>query len=158
MRGFLLTSFLVGAAAFAVAAPAPPRERIAAYFRGWYAHVPGSEIVATPTKEVALPGLESFMVERQAASKSRQESSLVLYDPSADEIFVGDVFGDPERAASGRPFETSRDLPNVEASVRDMFGLPVRVQMGAGARGPLLPLTVTVDLDKAPGASFVRPG
>lgn len=153
-----MAAALVSGAAVSLAAPAPARERIAAWFRGWYPHVPGSDVSVKPTKDVALPGFESFLVERTMVSKSRQASSLVLYEPSSDEIFVGDVFGDPERAASNKPFEPARDLPNVEASLREMFGLPLRVELRSAARGALVPITVTVQLDKGSDASFVRAG
>jgi len=158
VRNVCPAALLFAQAALSFAASGSPRERIAVYFRDWYAHVPGSEVSVKPTKDVALPGLESFLVERTTVSKSRQESTLVLYDSSSDEIFVGDVFGDPERAAANKPFEAARDLPNVEASLREMFGLPIKVEIGSPAKGPLLPLTVTVQLDKASNCSFVRHG
>ena len=158
MRKALAGILLCSGAALCLAAPGPSRDRIAAYFKGWYARVPGSEVTVKPTREVAVAGLESWMVERTTPSKTRQESNLVLYDPAADALFVGDVFGDPERAASGKPFDTARDLPNVETSLGEMFGLPVKVEMGSTPRGGLLPLTVAVKFDKSSEASFVRLG
>jgi predicted DsbA family dithiol-disulfide isomerase len=145
-------------ASLCLSAPAPVQDRIIAYFRGWYAHVPGSEVTARPTKDVAVEGLESWLVERTAPAKGRNETSLALYDPSTDEVFVGDAFGDPDRAAANKPFDRARDLPNVEASLAEMFGLPLKVEMGTTARGSLLPLTVNVRLDKGNETSFTRSG
>ena len=158
MRRALFGILAFSGAALCLSAPAPARDRIATYFRGWYAYVPGSEVTVRPAKEVAVPGLESWMVERTTPTKSRQESNLVLYDPAADEVFVGDVFGDPDRAAARKPFDPATDLPNIEASLRDMFGLPLKVELGSSPRGSLVPLTVNVKLEKNADASFVRPG
>jgi protein-disulfide isomerase len=119
-------------------------DRIAAYFRGWYTHIPGSEIVARPTREVVLPGLEAYRVERHSNSKSHQESGIALYDAAAGEVFVGDVFNDPDRAAARRPFDRERDLPNIESSLREMFGLPVNVEVGSPSRVSLTPLTLSI--------------
>jgi len=120
--------------------------------------VPGSEVSARLTKDVALPGLESYMVERRSSSKSHQESNLALYDPAAGEVFVGDVLNDPERAAADRPFEPGRDLPNIEASLGEVFGLPVKVQFAGGPRGVLLPMTVSIPLEKSRETFATRSG
>jgi len=145
-------------AALCLSAPAPVHDRIVAYFRGWYAHVPGSEVTAKPTKEVTVAGLESWLVERTAPAKGRNETSLALYDPSTDEVFVGDAFGDPDRAAASKPFDPGKDLPNVEASLAEMFGLPLKVELGSTPRGALIPLTVNVRLEKGSETSFTRSG
>jgi protein-disulfide isomerase len=133
-------------------------ERIAAYFRGWYTHIPGSEVVARPSRDVVLPGLEAYRVERQSSSKSHQESGIALYDAAAGEVFVGDVFNDPERAAARRPFDRARDRPNIEASLREMFGLPVNVEVGSSSRVSLTPLTVSVRQDPEGDAVASRTG
>src|SRR5438552_13199324 len=104
-KPLLLTLLLSCAIPFSSGAEGSAREKIAAYFRGWYAHVPGSEVVVNATKEVTVAGLEAWRVERKSASKSHQESNVVLCDPAAGEIFVGDVFHDPERAKAGRPLD-----------------------------------------------------
>jgi hypothetical protein len=142
-KSLSLALVLSGAASLTSAQPSVG-ERIAAYFRGWYAHVPGSEVVARPTREVVLPGLEAYRVERHSSSKSHQESGIVLYDAATGEIFVGDVFNDPERAAARRPLDRERDRANIEASLREMFGLPVNVEVGPAPRGSLTPLTFSI--------------
>jgi hypothetical protein len=142
------------------AQPSAPsaREKIAAYFRGWYAHVPGSEVAVNATREVTVAGLEAWRVERKSSSKAHQESNVVLYDPSAGEIFVGDVFHDPERAKGGRPLDAARDVPDMEAALRDLFGLPVKVELQSTLRGALRPLTVSVREDKDGDAFATRAG
>jgi hypothetical protein len=142
------------------AQPAKPslRDRIAAYFQGWYAHIPGSEFSVHPAKEVALPGLEAYKVERQSSSKAHQESSIALYEAASDEVFVGEVLQDPERSAAGRPFDAGRDVPNIEASLRDAFGLPVKIEIGTRPRGVLFPMTVSIQLDKNGEALGIRGG
>lgn len=145
-------------AALCLSAPAPVHDRIVAYFRGWYAHVPGSEVTAKPTKEVTVAGLESWLVERTAPAKGRNQTTLALYDPSTDEVFVGDAFGDPQRAAANKPFDPATDLPNVEASLAEMFGLPLKVELGSSPRGALLPLTVQVRLEKKGEIFLTRSG
>jgi hypothetical protein len=136
----------------------PVRDRIEAYFRGWYAHVPGSEFSVHPAKEVALPGLEAYKVERQSSSKAHQESSITLYEAASGDVFVGEVLQDPERSAAGRPFDAGRDVPNIEASLRDAFGLPVKIEIGTRPRGVLLPMTVSIQLDKSGEALGIRGG
>jgi hypothetical protein len=134
------------------------REKIAEYFRGWYARIPGSEVLVRPTREVSLPGLEAYRAERRSSSKTHQESNVVFYDAARAEIFVGDTFNDPERSASNRPFEAARDLPNIEASLRELFGLPVKIALKPGSRGVLLPLTVSIRQDKDEDAFALRDG
>ena len=143
---------------FGAGAQGSAREKIAAYFRGWYAHVPGSEVVVNPTKEVTVSGLEAWRVERKSTSKAHQESNVVLYDPAAGEIFLGDVFHDPERAKAGHPLDAARDVPDMEAALRDLFGLPVKVELKSASRGPLRPLTVSVLEDKESDAFATRAG
>ena len=136
----------------------PVRERIAAYYRGWYAHIPGSEISVQPAKEVVLPGLEAYRVDRHSSSKGYQESSVALYEAASGDVFVGDVLGDPDRAAKGPPFDAGRDVPNIEASLRDAYGLPVKIEIGSRPRGSLVPMTVSIQLDKSGEAWGTRGG
>jgi protein-disulfide isomerase len=133
-------------------------ERLAAFFRGWYAHIPGSEVVVTPTRDVVLPGLETYRVERRSGSKAYQESNVVLYDAATREIFVGDAFQDPGRAGGRRMFEAGSDLPNMETALREAFGLPVKVELGTPARGALKPLKVLVSQEKDGDAVASRAG
>ena len=120
--------------------------------------MPGSEVVVNATKEVTVAGLEAWRVERKSSSKAHQESNVVLYDPAAGEIFVGDVFHDPERAKAGHPLDAGRDVPDMEAALRDLFGLPVKVELQSPLRGALRPLTVSVREDKEGDAFATRAG
>ena len=159
MRKTLLLALAVsGALCAGASGPASPRERIAEYFRGWYAQIPGSEVSVQPTREVVLRGLETYRVERRSSSKSYQESNIAFYDAGRGEIFVGDVLHDPGRAAAGKPFDIRGDLPNLEASLRDAFGLPIVVEPGSPPRGPLTPLTIAIRQEKETDAFARRPG
>ena len=158
LRESVLLALVLSSISLVPPAPQTARERIAAHFRGWFAHFPGSEVSAKPTREILLPGLEAFRVERVSSSKSHQEASIALYDPSRDDVFVGAVLGDPERAATNRPFEPGTDLPNIQASLAEAFGLPVRGEMAGAPRGPLTPLVISIRQEKDEEAWAVRPG
>jgi hypothetical protein len=123
------------------------RLKVARYFEGWYPYLPGSQVAAVEAREIALPGLETYRVERQAGSKAR-ESNYVFYDRARDEIFVGDVLHDPERAAAKRPFDGARDLPPLQASLREAFGVPVAITLEPRARGELRPIRVSMQEEK----------
>ena len=138
--------------------PAAPREKIAEYFRGWYAQIPGSEVSVQPTREVVLRGLETYRVERRSSSKSYQESNIAFYDAGRGEVFVGDVLHDPDRAAAGKAFDVRRDLGSVQASLSEAFGLPVVVEPGSPPRGPLIPLTIAIRQEKDADAFTRRAG
>jgi thioredoxin family protein len=157
-RSVLLALASAGALCVSASRPASPREKIAEYFRGWYAQIPGSEVSVQPTREVVLRGLDTYRVERQSSSKSYQESNIAFYDAGRGEIFVGDVLHDPGRAAAGKPFDIRGDLPNLEASLRDAFGLPIVVEPGSPPRGPLTPLTIAIRQEKETDAFARRPG
>jgi predicted DsbA family dithiol-disulfide isomerase len=160
-RSFLLAPLLCCVLPFSSSAQPPVRERIAAYFRAWYAHIPGSEVSVSPTREVVLPGFEAYKVERRSSSKSHQEENIAFYDAGRDEVFVGDLLHDPGRSTGNRPFDPGRDLPNIEASMAELFGLPVKVELGStarGAGGPLLPLTISIRQDKDSDSFAARAG
>jgi predicted DsbA family dithiol-disulfide isomerase len=160
-KPFLLASLLCCALAFSSFAQPGARERIAGYFRAWYAYIPGSEVSVSPTREVVLPGLEAYKVERRSSSKAHQEENIAFYDAGRDEVFVGDLLHDPGRSNGNRPFDPGRDLPNIEASMAELFGLPVKVELGStvrGAGGPLLPLTIWIRQDKDSDSFAARAG
>jgi hypothetical protein len=154
----LLALAVTGALGVGASRPASAREKIAEYFRGWYAQIPGSEVSVQPTREVVLRGLETYRVERRSSSKSYQESNIAFYDSGRGEIFVGDVLHDPDRAAAGKPFDVHRDVANVQASLGEVFGLPVVVEPGSPQRGPLTPLTISIRQEKDADAFVRRPG
>lgn len=114
--------------------------------------------MVNPTKEVAVAGLEAWRVERKSSSKAHQESNVVLSDAPAGEIFVGDVFHDPDRAKASRPLDPARDVPDMEAALRELFGLPVKVEIASSRRAALRPLTVSVRQDKDGDAFATRSG
>ena len=153
MRKRLSLALVLSCAASLASPESSVREKIAGYFQGWYAQIPGSEILVQPTREVVLPGLECYRVERQSSSKTHQEINLALSDAARGEVFVGDVFHDPERSRANRPLDPGRDLPNIEASLRELFGLPVSVALSPAPRGALTPLTVKIREDKE-GSAF----
>jgi hypothetical protein len=157
-KPLFLALLLCCAIPFPSGAQPSAREKIAAYFRGWYAHIPGSEVVVNATREVSVAGFEAYRVERKSSSKAHQESNVVLYDSASGEIFLGDVFHDPERAKGGRPLDAARDIPDMEAALRDLFGLPVKVELQSRPRGALRPLTVSVREDKDQDALATRAG
>jgi len=144
----------------ALSAPASARERIAGYFRAWYAYVPGSEVSVKPASEVVLPGFEAYKVERRSSSKAHQEENIAFYDVGRGEVFVGDLLHDPRRSVGNRSFDSRRDLPGIEASMGGLFGLPVKVELGeaAPARGALLPLTISIRQEKETDSFVARAG
>ena len=146
MRKPLSLALVLSCAAPLAFAQVSVREKIAGYFQGWYAHIPGSQVLVKPTREVVLPGLESYRVERQSSSKTHQEINVALYDAERGEVFVGDVFHDPGR--TDRPLDPGRDLPNIETSLRELFGLPVKATLSPASRGALAPLTIAILEDK----------
>jgi len=157
-KPFLLALLLCCALAFSSFAQPGARDRIAAYFRAWYAYIPGSDVSVSPTREVVLPGLEAYKVERRSSSKSHQEENIAFYDAGRNEVFVGDLLHDPGRSAANRPFDPGRDLPNIEASMAELFGLPVKVELGSPARGALLPLTISIRQEKDSDSFVARTG
>lgn len=157
-KRFLLAPLLWCALASSFFAQPSAGEKIAAYFRGWYAYFPGSEVSVVPTRDVVLPGLEAYKVERHSSSKSHQEENIAFYDAGRGEVFVGDLLYDPGRAASKRPFDPGRDLPNIQTSMAELFGLPVKVELGSPARGTLLPLTISIRQEKDTDSFVARSG
>lgn len=140
----LLALFAV-AAAGALAAGSPAPDRVGRYFEEWFPYFPGASVAVVPVAELSLPGLDAFRADRRSSSQSHQESNVALFDRPGEEIFVGDVFGDPRRRGAGRPFTPAADLPNIQASLAEALGLEVRVSPAAGpAHGVLRPLTIGV--------------
>ncbi len=145
-------TFLAGAVAwtlFALASSADPptRQRLIRYFGEWYSYLPGSRISVTETPKMNLPGLEAYRVQRHSSSKLHQESNVALLDRVRDELFVGEVFFDEARHEAGRGFEPEADLPNIEASLREAYGLPVRMRLRGASRGPLQAVEISIRQD-----------
>lgn len=137
----LLLGYLAGASASADEAT---RKRLIRYFGDWYSWYPNSLIRVSESKEVVLTGFEAYRIQRTCESKAHRESNVVLFDRARDEIFVGEVFSDDVRRFAKRVFDPPQELPNIEASLTEAYGLPVKVKMDGAVRGALLPLTITI--------------
>lgn len=120
------------------------RKRLIRYFGEWYSWYPNSLIRVTESKEVALAGFETYRIQRSCESKAHQESNVVLFDRTRDEIFVGEVFSDDIRRFAKKAFNPAKELPNMEASLTEAYGLPVKVKAEGAPRGLLLPLVITI--------------
>jgi protein-disulfide isomerase len=131
-------------------------DRLQRYFDAWYAYFPGSTISVTPAPDLSLPGMPAFRVERHSNSQSHQESNLALVDVAKDEVLVGDVFGDASRRGTGRLFDAMSDVPKIQASLAEAFGLPVRVSVPGASRGPLW--ATTIEIRQRPDAVLSRAG
>ncbi|MEP6801398.1 MAG: DsbA family protein [Acidobacteriota bacterium] len=134
--------------------------RIGRFFSEWSLRIPGTHFEAVETRDVTVPGLTAFLVSRRpdpaAPAPSRAESSVTLYDARKDQVFVGHALHDASRLAARRPFDAAVDLANMTASLREVFGVPVRVDRKGEGRGALLPMAIGVE--QAPGAYVLLPG
>jgi protein-disulfide isomerase len=133
------------AAAGVLAATSPASDRVGRYFEEWFPYFPGASVAVVPVPDLSLPGLDAFRADHRSSSQAHQESNVALSDGAAQEIFVGDVFGDPRRRGSGRPFTPATDLPNIQSSLQEALGLAVRVSSAPGpAHGVLRPLAIGI--------------
>ncbi len=146
-RSFALLAALLCAPP-ALAAEAA-RDRITSYFVGWYSICPETKVAVTPVAEVRLAGFETYRVERTCALKNRNDMSVTLFDPAKDEVFVGEFLHDQTR--QGKPFSEAGDVPVLQSILEDAYGVPVTIELGKDARGPLRPFRGRLQL--APGAS-----
>jgi protein-disulfide isomerase len=122
----------------------PTRKRLIRYFGEWYSWYPNSLIRVTESKEVALAGFETYRIQRSCESKAHRESNVVLFDRARDEIFVGEVFSDDIRRFAKKAFDAAKELPNIEVSLTEAYGLPVKVKAEGAPRGVLVPLVITI--------------
>jgi hypothetical protein len=154
----ILVFALVLAAVFAAPASADEetRQRLIRFFGGWYSWYPNSMIRVAGSREVEIAGFETYRVQRTCESKFHQESNVVLVDRAKDELFVGEVFHDLPRKMAKRPFDATADVPPIEGSLSEAYGLPVKVKLEDGSRGPLKPVTFTIR--HAENASVPIPG
>ena len=120
------------------------RQRLIRFFGGWYSWYPNSLIRVTDSREVEMPGFETYRVERTCESKFHRESNVVLYDRAKDGIFVGEVFHDLVRRMAKRPFDPTADIPPIEGSLSEAYGLPVKFVVGEGSYLGLKPTTITI--------------
>jgi hypothetical protein len=120
------------------------RQRLIHFFGGWYSWFPNSIIQVKASREIDIPPFEIYRVNRFCESKLHQESNVALIDRAKDEVFVGEVFHDLGRRMAKRPFDAAADVPPIEGSLSEAYGLPVKVKLEDGTRGPLKPITITI--------------
>ena len=141
----ILLALAAAATAGALAAAPPASDRVGRYFEEWFPYFPGGSVAVAPVADLSLPGLDAFRADHRSSSQAHQESNVALFDGAGQQIFVGDVFGDPHRRGSGRPFTPGTDLPNIQSSLAEAYGLAVRVSQAPGPpHGVLRPLSIGV--------------
>jgi hypothetical protein len=115
---------------------------------------PNTKVTVARVPEIAIPGYESYRVERTCDAKNRNEMSVTLVNTARDEVFVGEVLhSDAPRSG---PFSPEHDFPPLEAALRDAYGVPLSVKADPSAAGELIPLTVS--LEQAQDATAKLPG
>ncbi len=130
------------------------REQVSRYFGRWFSVCPATKVAVVPTGEIALPGYEAYRVERQCDLKHRNEVAVTLVDRAKNEVFVGEVLHSDDRGA--RAFAADRDVPVLEAAMRDAYGVPVSIAVEPDSRGPLVPIRLS--LRQAENAVATLPG
>ncbi len=120
------------------------RQRLIRFFAGWYSWYPNSLLYVKASREVEITGFETYRIQRSCGSKLHQESNVALVDRAKDEVFVGEVFHDLARKMAKRALDPAADLPPIEGSLSEAYGLPVQVKLEDGARGPLRPIAITI--------------
>jgi len=121
------------------------RQRLIRFFGGWYSWYPNTMIQVKGSREVEIAGFETYRVNRFCDSKLHQESNVALVDHSRDEVFVGEVFHDLVRRMAKRSFDPAADAPQIEGSLSEAYGLPVKVKLEEGmARGTLKSISITI--------------
>jgi protein-disulfide isomerase len=121
------------------------RQRLIRFFGGWYSWYPNTMIQVKDSREVEIAGFQTYRVNRFCDSKFHQESNVALVDHARDEVFVGEVFHDLARRMAKRPFDPAQDVPPIEGSLTEAYGLPVRLKLDDGmARGTLKPIGLTI--------------
>jgi hypothetical protein len=149
MRKALFFGLLWAFAAPPAGAAPATRERLSRYFAAWYSVCPSTKVAVTEASEISIPGYEAYRVERHCDLKNRNEMAVTLVDAAKDEVFVGEVLHSDERR--GEPFAAARDLPVLEAALRDVYGVPVSILLASGSRGALQPIRVS--LQESEGAT-----
>lgn len=127
MRRALFFALLAVFSALSAPAGEATEDRLSKYFGAWYSVCPGTSVTVSELREIAIPGYEAYRVERRCDLKNRNEMSIALVDGAADEVFVGEVLHSDER--KDEPFSAARDVPLIEAALKDAYGVPVTVQV-----------------------------
>ena len=136
MRHALIPALLGAFLAVPLRAAEATPDRLSRYFTAWYSVCPETKVTVSRVPELAIPGFESYRVERTCALKNRNEMSVTLYDAGGDEVFVGEVLHDDTR--KGRPFSAAQDLPVLQNILGEAYGgslKPIRgsVRLAEGA-------------------------
>jgi protein-disulfide isomerase len=138
MRRGLFFAVLAVFTALSARAAESTEDRLSRYFGAWYSVCPGTSVTVSELREIAIPGFEAYRVERRCELKNRNEMSIALVDRTADEVFVGEVLHSDER--KNEPFSSARDVPLIEAALKDAYGVPVSVRVEPAGRNALLPI------------------
>jgi thioredoxin family protein len=155
-KTLVLAPLLAALLAAPASADEETRQRLIHFFGGWYSWYPNTIIQVKSSREVEIPPFETYRVNRFCDSKFHQESNVALFDRAKDEVFVGEVFHDLARRMAKRPFDAAADVPPIEGSLAEAYGLPVKVKLDDGGRGPLKSITITIR--HAEGAPVSIPG
>lgn len=143
-KSILLLAVLLLAGASPVRADEETRNRLIRFFGGWYSWFPNTMVMVKETREVDVPGFEAYRVGRRTQSKAHQESGVALVDRGKDEVFVGQAFHDDVRRFAKRPFDPDVDIPTIEASMTEAYGMPVKVRLEDRPRGVLKPIVLSI--------------
>src|SRR5262245_23828629 len=140
MRRTLFVSLIVLAAAAGAEGATSNKNRVSRYFEGWYSFCPGTQITVTEANDVTIAGYQAYRVERHCELKNRNEMNIALVDAAKNEIFVGEVMHSSERR--GEPFSAEKDIPALQAVLKDAYGVPVSIEVAPESRGALIPIRV----------------
>ena len=157
MRRASFFALLAVFSALPASAAETTKDRLSKYFGGWYSVCPGTSVTVSELREIAIRGYEAYKVERRCDLKNRNEMSITLVNRAADQVFVGEVLHSDER--KNEPFAAAKDVPQIEAALKDAYGVPVSIQVdpaGVASESPvrtenLLPIRVL--LRQAPEAT-----
>jgi len=140
----LLLALLLAFGSSPLRADEETRNRLIRFFGGWFSWFPNTMVMVKETKEVDVPGYEAYRVGRRTESKAHQESNVALVDKGRDEVFVGQAFHDDVRRFAKRPFDPDVDVPTIEASLTEAYGMPVKVRVEDRPRGALKPIVFSI--------------
>ena len=140
----LLFALILTCGAPALRADEETRNRLIRFFGGWYSWFPNTMISVKETREVDVPGYEAYRVQRRTESKAHQESNVALVDKGRDDVFVGQAFHDDARRFAKRPFDVDVDIPTIEGSLTEAYGMPVKIRLEDRPRGALKPIVLSI--------------
>ena len=136
MRRASFFALLAVFSALPASAAESTKDRLSKYFGGWYSVCPGTSVTVSELREIAIPGYEAYRVERRCELKNRNEMSITLVNRAADQVFIGEVLHSDER--KNQPFSAAKDVPQIEAALKDAYGVPVSIQVEPAGPPPTL--------------------